>query len=131
MPAARSYDKPTGYQVLIQTATGAPAKLWPTLERIMRRDVFHSTLDWQSQEEFTRGARQALALYRRDAAFYDAETAQLAAFFIFAQADQTLARATAEGDADAIMQAESALAQAQEGLDAAHAALESAHTATL
>lgn len=115
---------------MIKTATGAPEKLLPTLERIMRRDVFHSTLDWQSAAEFDRGAKQALALYRRDAAFYDAETAQLAAFFVFAQAEQALGRARADGDANTLAEAERALALAQEGLDAAHAALESAHTAT-
>ena len=130
MPAVRRTSKPTGYRAMIQAATGAPEKLLPTLERIMRRDVFHSTLDWQSSAEFARGARQALALYRKDAAFYDAETAQLAAFFVFAQAEQTLARTRADGNANAIAEAERALALAQEGLDAAHAALESAHTST-
>lgn len=130
MPAVRRSSNPTGYQAMILAVTGAPPKLLPTLERIMRRDVFHSTLDWQSSAEFGRGARQAFALYRRDAAFYDAETAQLAAFFEFAQAEQALARARADGDANAIAEAERALALAQEGLDAAHTALESAHTAT-
>ncbi len=130
MPALRRSSKPTGYQAMIQAATGAPEKLLPTLERIMRRDVFHSTLDWQSATEFDRGARQALALYRRDAAFYDAETAQLAAFFAFAQADQALARAHADGDTSSITEAERVLALAQEGLDAALAALENANIAT-
>lgn len=130
MPAVRRSSKPTGYQAMIKAATGAPEKLLPTLERIMRRDVFHSTLDWQSSVEFARGARQALALYRRDAAFYDAETAQLAAFFVFAQAEQALCRTRADRDANAIAEAERALALAQEGLDAAHTALESAHIAT-
>ena len=130
MPAVCRSSKLTGYQAMIQDATGAPEKLLPTLERIMRRDVFHSTLDWQSAAEFDRGARQAFALYRRDAAFYDAETAQLAAFFEFAQAEQTLARTRADGDVNTISEAERALALAQEGLDAAHAALESALVAT-
>ena len=115
---------------MILAVTGAPPKLLPTLERLMRRDVFHSTLDWQSSSEFARGARQAFALYRRDAAFYDAETARLAAFFEFAQAEQAFARARADGNANAIAEAERALALAQEGLDAALTALESAHTAT-
>jgi hypothetical protein len=87
----------------------------------MRRDVFLSSLDWQSSAEFTRSARQTLALYRRDTAFYDAEPAQLAAFFVFAQAEQT---ARADGDANAIVEVDRA------GLDAAHAALESAHVNT-
>jgi hypothetical protein len=130
MPAVRRASTPTGYQAMILAVTGAPPKLLPTLERIMRRDVFHSTLDWQSSVEFARGARQARALYRQDAAFCDAETAQLAAFFSFAQAEQTLARTRADGDANVIVEAERALALAQEGLDAARAALESAHVAT-
>ena len=129
MPAVCRSSKLTGYQAMVEAATGAPEKLLPTLERIMRRDVFHSTLDWQSAAEFDRGARQAFALYRRDAAFYDAETAQLAAFFVFTQAEQALARTRADGDANSIAEAERALARAQEGLDAAQTALESAHTA--
>ena len=130
MPAVCRSSKLTGYQAMVEAATGAPEKLLPTLERIMRRDVFHSTLDWQSAAEFDRGARQAFALYRRDAAFYDAENAQLAAFFVFAQAEQALARARADGDANSIAEAERALALSQVGLDAAHAAVETTYTAT-
>jgi len=129
MPAACRSSKLTGYQEMVEAATGAPEKLLPTLERIMRRDVFHSTLDWQSAAEFDRGARQALALYRRDAAFYNAETAELAAFFVFAKAEQALARARADGDANSIAEAERALALSQVGLDAAHAALETTYSA--
>jgi hypothetical protein len=33
------------------------------IESIMRQDVFHSTLDWQSAELFKEGALEALAVY--------------------------------------------------------------------
>jgi len=46
------------------------------VENIMRNEVFHSTLDWQSAEQLQRGAREAWAIleanrevfesYRRD-----------------------------------------------------------------
>lgn len=130
MPAVRRASNAAGYQAMILAVTGAPPPLLPTLERIMRRDVFHSTLDWQSSLEFARGARQAFALYRKDAAFYNAETAQLAAVFEFAQTEQALARARAHGDANAVAEAERALELAQAGLDTSHAALECAHTTT-
>ena len=130
MPAARRSSLPNGYQAMILAVTGAPESLLPTLERIMRRDIFHSTLDWQSAAEFARGARQALALYRRDSDFYDAETSQLAAFFVFSKAEQALACARADGNPNLIAEAEQALALSQEGLNIARAALEISCTAT-
>ena len=130
MPSVRRSLKPTGYHAMIQASMGVPKKLLPTLERTMRQDVFLNSLNWQSSAEFTLGSRQALALYRRDTAFYDAETAQRAAIFVFAQAEQTVARTRTDGDAHAIAEAELALVPAHEGLDAARAALECAHVNT-
>ena len=42
------------------------------LERIMREDVFHSTLDWQSRDELIAGAKEAYQLFRADEAFHRA-----------------------------------------------------------
>lgn len=42
------------------------------IEDCMRHDIFHSTLDWQSREQFAAGAREAWALVqalRGDGAF--------------------------------------------------------------
>lgn len=44
---------------LIQEATHAPVGDLPLIEHIMRSDIFHSTLDWQSREQLMVGARTA------------------------------------------------------------------------
>lgn len=57
------------YQDLIIKATGVNAKDAGYVEDIMREDIFHSTLDWQSRTQFVRGAREAvemLRVYRAD-----------------------------------------------------------------
>jgi hypothetical protein len=50
----------TGYAALIAEATGVtdPADL-REIEDVMRHDVFHSTLDWQSRDVFIAGAVEA------------------------------------------------------------------------
>lgn len=52
------------YQDLIVKATGVNAKDAGYVENIMREDIFHSTLDWQSRAQFVRGAREAVELLR-------------------------------------------------------------------
>lgn len=59
---------------LIAAATKADSELVPVLERIMREDIFHGTLDWQSREELEEAAVQALAIYEADKEFHDADT---------------------------------------------------------
>ena len=57
------------YQGLIIKATGVNEKEAAYVEDIMREDIFHSTLDWQSRAQFVRGAREAvemLKVYRAD-----------------------------------------------------------------
>ncbi len=59
----------TFYQDLIIKATGVNVKDAGYVEDIMREDIFHSTLDWQSRTQFVRGAREAvemLKVYRSD-----------------------------------------------------------------
>lgn len=59
------------YQALIIEATGVNEKDAGRVEEIMRDDIFHSTLDWQSRAQFVRGAREAaemLKAYRADPA---------------------------------------------------------------
>jgi hypothetical protein len=113
-----------GYQSMIQEATGAPSHHLGLLENILRQEVFHSTLDWQTRAEFDRGAKRAYALYRRDSAFYDAHFALRAATFQLMQADTLLADAQTSGSAAEITAATSraesaraALAAAQLGVD--------------
>ena len=57
------------YQGLIIEATGVNEKDAGLVEDIMRDDIFHSTLDWQTRAKFVRGARQAVKIlkaYRAD-----------------------------------------------------------------
>ena len=51
------------YAEMIAEVTGAGEALLPILERIMREEVFHSTLDWQSRAEFRAGARKAQRIF--------------------------------------------------------------------
>lgn len=57
------------YLRLIIEATGVGMRDAGYVEGIMRDDIFHSTLDWQSRAQFVRGAREAvemLMVYRAD-----------------------------------------------------------------
>jgi len=57
------------YQNIIIKATGVSVRDAGYVEDIMREDIFHSTLDWQSRVQFVRGAREAaemLKAYRVD-----------------------------------------------------------------
>ncbi|MCX6880199.1 MAG: hypothetical protein NTW21_41305 [Verrucomicrobia bacterium] len=40
----------------------------------MREDIFHGPLDWQSPEDLTAAATEALAIYEADKEFHDADT---------------------------------------------------------
>ncbi|MDP2092712.1 MAG: hypothetical protein Q8K50_02300 [Hydrogenophaga sp.] len=63
MTAHAVNGKLTGYQVLIQEATGVTEL--DHIERIedtIRNVIFHSTLDWQTREQLEQGAREALQI---------------------------------------------------------------------
>lgn len=80
----------SGYADLIAEATGAEDELLPILEKIMREEVFHSTLDWQSPAQFRSGARKALKIFNRDPDFYRAEMSFCTARFQTLVAEQAL-----------------------------------------
>ena len=63
--------KTSPYAKLIRTATDAAESRLVLLENLMRDEIFHSTLDWQSAEELAEGARQAHDLYRSAPGYYD------------------------------------------------------------
>jgi hypothetical protein len=44
---------------MIMKDTGCSAEDAPKVEDIMRNEIFHSTLDWQTRAELRRGARLA------------------------------------------------------------------------
>lgn len=54
-------SKRTGYQELIQEATGVTdLEHIERIEDTMRHVIFHSTLNWQTREQLMQGAREAL-----------------------------------------------------------------------
>ena len=50
------------YTDQIVKATGCAPEDAPEIEEIMREDIFHSTLDWQTRAQLDRAAREAAAL---------------------------------------------------------------------
>jgi hypothetical protein len=66
---------------LIEEATGAPVSDLAMIENIMRDDIFHSTLDWQTSEQLVGAARQAFALLNANRELYEfLQTSALATF---------------------------------------------------
>lgn len=52
------------YSRLISEATGCTdGENLRAIEDIMRHDIFHSTLDWQTLEQLADGAKQALQIH--------------------------------------------------------------------
>lgn len=109
----------SGYGQQIQDATNAPAEILPILERIMREEIFHSTLDWQTARQFKAAARKAHKMYREAHFYYDADQAHHAARWAACLAESALTAARQAGDADLIQQAEAASLLAREAHDRA------------
>ena len=63
------------YQRLIREATGAPASDLGRIENIMREEVFHSTLDWQTREQLAGAAREARRRLEEEHELYDLDYA--------------------------------------------------------
>ena len=53
-----------GYQKTIKEATNCDDSELDEIEDFMRDIIFHSTLDWQTHEEFVAGARKAHEVLR-------------------------------------------------------------------
>lgn len=51
------------------------------IEDIMRNEVFHSTLDWQTREQFRQGARKAAKILEQNRHMFQGFRAQALAFF--------------------------------------------------
>ena len=56
----------SAYSDLIIEATGASGDDVTIIENIMREEIFHSTLDWQTARQFATAARKAHAMFRAD-----------------------------------------------------------------
>ncbi len=51
------------------------------IEDIMRNEVFHSTLDWQTPDQFRQGARRAAKILEQNRELFDNFRAQTRAAF--------------------------------------------------
>ena len=75
---------------LIQDATDAPAGDLVQIEKIMRDEIFHSTLDWQTRAQLADAARQAFARLNEDRELYDLDHACGLAMFQKMRAESVL-----------------------------------------
>lgn len=101
---------------LIQDATGAPAKDLAQIENIMRDEIFHSTLDWQSREQLADAARQAFARLNEDHEMYDLDHGCRMALFQKMRAESALREHDTPANRAAVAQAEARYQAAREGL---------------
>lgn len=67
---ATSRRQPNCLQRLIQSATGTAEADWALIENIMRDEIFHSTLDWQTEAQLKQAARQAARRLNADRELY-------------------------------------------------------------
>ena len=107
-------QKLSPYSQLIADATGAPEHLLPLLENLMRDEVFHSTLDWQSAAQLADGARQAYDLYRSAPAYYDGLLLLQRAEFLLAKVEQKLETARRNGRSNRIPELETQVSIARQ-----------------
>lgn len=121
MTAQRKKSSP--YAPMIAEATGAPDHLLATLENLMRAEIFHSTLDWQSGEQLAEGARQAHDLYRSAPAYYDGFAQLQRASFNLATLERRLKTAEQSGSSSRIAELRIKVALAREFEQSARAAL--------
>jgi len=106
------------YQEMIQEVTDAPVEALAILENIMRDEVFHSTLDWQSQEEFAEGAREAYAIYLQDPVFYQRMARAQSLRWRISQLESDLIKAHKRGNPKTIERLETQLRFAAKDLEA-------------
>ena len=97
--------KSNPYQEMIQRVTGVSRHDAPILERLMRETILHSTLDWLSQEEFTKAAREAQQLFKVAPPYFYTQQACFAATFKRMQAEGRLQRALDKKNDQAITKA--------------------------
>lgn len=98
--------KSSPYASAIALATGARARDWGMIETIMRTEVYHSTLDWQSRSEFEDGARKAYRILQANRPFYELSRRQAELLCKemkvrqqMEKAEASLSRAEGRGDA--------------------------------
>ena len=91
----------SAYSDIIIKATGASGDDVIIIENIMREEIFHSTLDWQTARQFAAAARAAQVRLRDDYEFYHLVLADRRLAFEESKLEQSLNQAT-PGSASAI-----------------------------
>jgi hypothetical protein len=100
-------NKPLSFlHQMICRVTGVSPRIALTIERLMREDIFHSTLDWQTAEQLEEGAREAHAQYMMAPLFYNTWSELLATVYKRMKAEGRLAEARHKGKMEAITKAE-------------------------
>lgn len=61
----------SGYEQDIVKVTGCSPEDAVMIEYIMREEIFHSTLDWQTAAQFNRAARRAAKMLAADREVYE------------------------------------------------------------
>lgn len=56
---SKTQFQPGVYREIIMGATGCSMVQAAKIEEVMRDDIFHSTLDWQTREQLEQAAREA------------------------------------------------------------------------
>lgn len=107
-------QKASPYSQVIANATGAPEHLLPLLENLMRDEVFHSTLDWQSAAQLADGACQAHEVYRSAPLYYDGLMFFQKARFRLSKLEQQLESARSQGRHNRIPELETRIAIARQ-----------------
>ena len=69
------------YQDMIIEDIGCSPDDAVMFEHIMREDIFHSTLDWQTRAQFCRAARKATKILAENRDLYELERAYARAIF--------------------------------------------------
>ncbi len=104
------------YHEVIQRVTGAPIGDVPRIENIMREEVFHSTLDWQTEEQLAVAARQAQRRLHEDREMYDLDLACRQAMLQVMRAEAALGEQDAEQNRAAVERAKTEYEAARERL---------------
>jgi hypothetical protein len=111
------------YPPLIAAATGAPTSKLAILENIMRDEIFHSTLDWQTADQLAAAARQAHDIYRSSPCFYDMGAIHQKAAYNLSKLEARLAKVRSTGDAVKIQDLETRISLARRFEQSAREAL--------
>lgn len=105
------------YQQMIKEVTNAPVAELAIIENIMRDEVFHSTLDWQSREEFAQGAKEAYAIFHDDPVFCHRVTRARSLRWRISRWEDDLLKARKRGSAKTIERLETQLRFAHKDLE--------------